>query len=201
MAKIVQFRGHGGAEVLEVVDAPEKSPGKNEVTIAVKAFGVQRADIMWREGRYIQAPNEFPASLGYDCVGIIDAVGKGVTAFKKGDRVMSLPGFSLNDYTVYGDQAVVNADYVLPLPEVDLSWTEFAAIPVPYYTGYFPLLEIANLREAEYILVTAASSSTGIAAMQFAKAEGVKVIATSRTSAKKEAIMSLGADYFVATEE
>ena len=114
---------------------------------------------------------------------------------------MSLPGFSLNDYSVYGDSAVIHQDFIVPLPDVNLSWEELAAIPVPYYTSYFPLFEIADLKQAEYILVTAASSSTGIAAIQFAKAEGVKVIATSRTSVKKQALLELGADYFIATEE
>lgn len=60
MAKIVQFKGHGGPDVLEVVECNLQSPKQNEVRIAVKAFGVQRADILWREGQYIQSPDHFP---------------------------------------------------------------------------------------------------------------------------------------------
>ena len=201
MAKIVQFKDYGSPDVLEVIDTDPKTPAAGEVRIAIKAFGVQRADTLWRQGMYVQEPKQFPAGLGYDCVGIIDAVGDGVTAFKEGDKVMSVPGFSLNDYAVYGDSAVIHEKHLTPLPEADLSWEEFAAIPVPYYTGYFPLFEVADIRKAKYILVTAASSSTGLAAIQMAKTEGVTVIATSRTLAKKDALLELGADHVVATQE
>ncbi len=201
MAKIVQFKGYGDASVLEVVETGLQTPGKGEVRIAIKAFGVQRADTLWRQGQYIQQPAQFPAGLGYDCVGIVDAVGEAVTAFKQGDKVMTIPGFSLNEYSVYGDSTVIHQRHVVPLPNINLSWEEFAAIPVPYYTSYFPLFEVADIRTAKYILVTAASSSTGVAAIQMAKSEGVTVIATSRTLAKKQALMALGADYVVATQE
>lgn len=201
MATIVQFKDYGSPDVLELVDIDPQTPAAGEVRIAIKAFGVQRADTLWRQGMYVQEPKAFPAGLGYDCVGIIDAVGDGVTAIKEGDKVMSVPGFSLNDYAVYGNSAVIHEKHITPLPEADLSWEEFAAIPVPYYTGYFPLFEVADIRTAKYVLVTAASSSTGLAAIQMAKAEGATVIATSRTLTKKDALLELGADHVVATEE
>ena len=176
MAKIVQFAQHGNADVLQVVEQPTQQPRPGEVLIDVKAFGVQRADILWREGQYIQAPNRYPIGLGYDCVGVIKAVGEAVSDWwQVGDRVAALPGSSLNDYTVYGDTAIVHQDSLASLPKIELSWAEYAVIPVPYFTVYFPLFEVANLPQAEFIVVTAAASSVGIAAMQMAKVHGVKV--------------------------
>lgn len=201
MAQIVQFTRHGNADVLQVVEQHTRRPGPEEILIDVKAFGIQRADVMWREGHYIQAPERFPIGLGYDCVGIVGAVGENVASWRVGDLVATLPGFSLNDYTVYGDTAIVHQDFLVPLPDVELSWAEYAVIPVPYFTAYFPLFEVANLVQAQCIVVTAAACSVGIAAMQMAKAHGVKVIGTSRTYAKEEEVLRLGADFFIATEE
>lgn len=200
MAQVVQFAQHGGADVLEVVEQPLRQLGRGEVLIEVKAFGIQRADTLWRMGQYLEAPQQFPARLGYDCVGLIKAVGEGVSAWQVGDRVANLPGFSLTEYAVYGDAAIVHQDWLIPLPKIDLSWAEYAAISIPYFTAYFPLFEVAHLPQAEFIIITAAASSVGIAAMQMAKDQGVKIIGTSRTRAKQDSILKLGADYFVATE-
>ena len=201
MAKVVQFAQHGGAEVLQVVEQPTRPLRSGEVLIDVKAFGVQRADTLWRAGLYLEAPKQFPTGIGYDCVGLIQAVGEGVADWQIGDRVTNLPGFSLTEYTVYGDSAIVHQDFLVPLPNIELSWAEYAAIPIPYFTAYFPLFEAANLPQAEFIVVAAAASSVGIAAMQMAKEQGVTVIGTSRTHTKQDQILNLGADYFVATEE
>ncbi len=200
MARVVQFARHGNADVLHVVEQSIRPLKAGEVLIDVKAFGIQRADILWREGHYIQSPDQFPIGLGYDCVGLISAIGE-VVDWEVGERVAVLPGFSLNDYTVYGDTAIIHQDFLIPLPQVELSWAEYAVIAVPYYTAYFPLLECANLHQAQVIVVTAAACSVGVAAMQMAKACGVTVIGTSRTHAKRDKILSLGADYFIATEE
>ena len=201
MAKVVQFAQHGNAGVLQIVEQPIRQLDPGEVLIDVKAFGVQRADILWREGQYIQAPDRFPIGLGYDCVGLISAVGEGVSPWQVGDRVAVLPGFSLTDYTVYGEVAIMHQDFLMPLPRVELSWSKYAVIPVPYFTAYFPLFEVANLPQAQYVVITAAASSVGIAAMQMAKTHGVKVIGTSRNHAKQDKILNLGADYFVATND
>lgn len=200
MARLVQFAQHGDADRLKVVERPIRHPEAGEVLIEVKAFGIQRADILWREGQYIQSPEQFPVGLGYDCVGIISAVGEEVSPWQIGDPVSVLPGFSLNRYTVYGDAAIIHQDCLIPLPKVDLTWAEYAAIAVPYFTAYFPLFEVTNLPQAKFIVVTAAACSVGIAAMQMAKAHGVTVIGTSRTYAKRDRILDLGADYFIATE-
>ncbi len=201
MARVVEFSSCGEPDVLQVVERDVRAPGPGELRIKVEAFGVQQADSMWRRGAYIQAPSSFPAGLGYDCVGTVDDLGPGVLEHAVGDKVMCIPGFSLNDYTVYGDNAVVPARHVFALPDRDLSWDAFAAIPVPYFTSYFALYELADLPRAKTVLVTAASASTALAAIQFAKWEGATVIATSRTSAKRDKILGHGADHFVATDE
>ena len=108
--------------------------------------------------------------------------------------------FNQGDYGVYGEWAIVPAHAVIKYP-THLAPEEAATIGVQYMTGYFALFEHGKLKADDYILITAASSSTGVAAINLAKSVGAIVIATTRTSAKKQQLIELGADYVVVTGE
>lgn len=199
MPRIVRFHEFGDADTLKIDELPAPEPGAGEVRLAVDAFALNRADVMFRENRYIERP-KLPSRLGYDAAGTVDAVGEGVTDVEIGDKVLTYPAFSVTRYGVYGESAVVPAHALLPWPQ-NLSAVEAAAVGVQYMTGYFGLFELGKLGRGQHILITAASSSTGVAALQLAKAAGATVIATSRTSAKRQQLLDLGADHVVATGE
>ena len=207
MAKIVRFHEPGDASVLKIEDVPPKEPSSAEVRIKVSAFALNRAEVYFREDQYIHPPS-LPSRIGYDAAGVIDAVGEGVTNVAVGDRVATYPAFNQGDYGVYGDWAIVPAHAVIKYP-THLASEEAATIGVQYMTGYFALFEHGKLKKgdkpngmaSQRILITAASSSTGVAAMSLAKSVGATVIATTRTSAKKQQLIELGADYVVVTDE
>ena len=106
MPKQVLFYETGGADVLKVEELPLKEPGQGEVRLKVEAIGLNRAEIMFRNGQYLQAP-EFPSRLGYEAAGVIDAIGPDVTGVKVGDRVSTILAFSMGQYGVYGESAIV----------------------------------------------------------------------------------------------
>ncbi len=102
MSRTIKFAQAGGPEVLEFIEIEVPAPGPHEIRIKVKAIGINRADSMWRNDRYVESPI-FPAGLGYDCAGVVDAVGKDVADFAVGDTVSTIPAFSLNKYFTYGE--------------------------------------------------------------------------------------------------
>ena len=199
MAKIVRFHKLGPPEVLQIEEGAPEAPKKGEVRLNVKAIGLNRAEIMFRQGKYLEEPH-LPSRLGYEAAGIIDAVGEGVTAFKVGDRVSTIPAFSMQEYGMYGDSAIVPANAVAAYPQ-NLTPTEGAAIWMQYLTGYFPLFELGRLQAGQHVLITAATSSTGYAAIQMAKATGAISIATTRKMSKKQDLLNAGADHVVVTKE
>ena len=201
MPRIVRFHETGGPEVLRLEEVPEARPGPGEVRISVEAIGLNRAEVMLREGVYHERP-VFPSRIGYEAAGIVDAVGPGVTAIKEGDRVATVPSFALSQTRqgVYGESALVPAEIAVPYP-AQLSPVEGAAIWMAYLTAYGALVHYGGLGRGDAALITAASSSVGIAAIQIAKERGATAIATTRRSTKRAALRDLGADHVVATEE
>jgi NADPH:quinone reductase and related Zn-dependent oxidoreductases len=199
MARIVRFSKTGGPEVLKIEQADVRSPGPGEVRIAVKALGLNRAESMFRSGQYLEQP-KFPARLGYEAAGIVEAVGEGVQGLNVGDAVSTIPAFSQNQYGVYGDTAIVPAFAVARHP-ASLSWTEAAAIWMQYATAYGALIDIAGLKAGDTLLIPAASSSVGIAAIQIARMVGATPVALTRTSAKRKALLDVGAAHVIATSE
>lgn len=199
MARVVRFHEHGGPEVLKIENIDVRPPGKGEVRIAVKALGLNRAEAMFRSGRYLE-PAQFPAKLGYEAAGAIESVGEGVSVFQVGDAVSTIPAFSMNEYGVYGELALAPAAAVVKHP-ASLSWIEAAAIWMQYATAYGALIEIAKLSAGDTILIPAASSSVGIAAIQLANMVGATPIALTRRSNKRGALLELGTKHVIATEE
>ncbi len=201
MAKIVRFKKTGGPEVLAIDNIPDREPSPGEVRLKVKAIGLNRAEVMLRQGIYHEKP-VFPSRIGYEASGIVDAVGDGVTKVNLGERVSTIPSFELSQTRqgVYGDSAIIPASIITSNPE-NLSPSEEAAIWMSFLTAFGALVYYGKLTANDTALITAASSSVGIAAIQVAKACGAKVIATTRYSDKKSAISSFGADCVIATEE
>ena len=199
MARIVRFYQTGGPEVLKIEQVELPRPGPGEVRIAVKALGLNRAESGFRSGRYMEQPR-VPARLGYEAAGTIDALGEGVQGLEIGDAVSTIPSFSQNRYGVYGDTAIVPANAVAKHP-ASLSWTEAAAIWMQYATAYGALVEIASLKAGDVLLIPAASSSVGIAAIQIARLIGATPVALTRSSSKRKALLDVGAAHVIATDE
>jgi len=199
MARIVRFHELGGPEVLRIEDLPLRTPGPGEVAVAIKAVGVNRAESMFRSGPYVETP-EFPARLGYEGAGLVTAIGDGVSGIQIGDAVSVIPPLSITRWGSYGDNAIFPANVVVKHPP-SLSWIEAAAIWMQYVTAYGALVEIARLAEGEPVLITAASSSVGLAAIQLANLIGAKPIAVTRTDAKASALHAAGAVEVIAFEQ
>jgi NADPH:quinone reductase len=199
MPRIVLFHTTGGPEVLQIEEAPLAEPGKGEVRLKVEALGLNRAEVMFRMGLYLQQP-KLPSRIGYEAAGIIDAVGAGVTGLKVGDRVSTIPAFSMSQHGVYGETAVVPAFAVARYPD-NLSSIEGTAIWMQYLTAYGALIELGALTKGETAIITAASSSVGLAAIQIAKAVGAVAVATTRGEGKKKALLEVGADHVIVTDQ
>ncbi|TVT27182.1 zinc-dependent alcohol dehydrogenase family protein, partial [Amycolatopsis rhizosphaerae] len=169
------------------------------VRIRVDAIGLNRAEILFRSGRYIEQVRKFPARLGTEAAGVIEAIGEGVTGLRVGQAVSTVPAFSQNDYGVYAEQAIVPARAVLPRPE-GVGAVEGAAVWMPYVTAYGALVEVGGMRPGDTVVLTAASSSVGLAAIQVADRIGATPLALTRTAAKKDALLKAGAAEVIVTE-
>jgi NADPH:quinone reductase len=196
MPKIVRFHQTGGAEVLQLEELATPVPQKDEVRIRVEAIGLNRAEIMFRQGAYLEQP-QFPSLLGYEAAGVVEEIGPGVTDFKPGDRVSSIPSFSMTRYGTYGEVAVLPA-YALAKYPSRLSPVEATAIWMQYLTAY-GLVEFGHLHEGDQLLITAAASSVGLAAIQIANALGATPMATTRNPAKEKALREAGARQVINT--
>ena len=200
MPRIVQFYEPGTPDVLRVEDRPVRKPLAGEVLIAVDAIGLNRAEIAFRQGRYLEIPEKFPASLGLEAAGTITEIGPGVSGFEVGERVATLPVFSMREYGVYADVAVVPADALIRYPK-PLTAAEAASVWMSGLTAYGGLIYLGKLSEGQSVLISAASSSAGIAAIQIARWAGATVIATTRTGSKKQRLMEAGAHHVIVTAE
>lgn len=199
MPKAIRFHEVGGPEVLKFEEAPLREPGEGEAVMEVAAVGLNRAESMYYHGRYMEQV-QLPSGLGYEAVGTITKVGPGGDQAQVGKRFGTIPGYSMNKFPVLQEQAVVPVDALAAVPE-SLSDVEAAAVWMQYGTAYGALVPFGKVTVGDFVLITAASSSVGLAAIQIVKAEGGKSIATTRTSKKKAELLKLGADYVIATGE
>jgi NADPH:quinone reductase-like Zn-dependent oxidoreductase len=199
MSRTIKFSKIGGPDVLEFVDTAVPAPGPAEVRIKVKAIGINRAESMWRQDDYIE-PVKFPAGLGYEAAGVVDAVGRDVAGIVVGDAVNVIPSFSMNQYTTYGEVILVPDYAVVPQPK-SLSFAEAASIWMMFVTAYGALIEDAKVSKGDFVIIPAASSSVGLAAIQIANYTGATTIALTRTTKKKKQLIEAGAAHVIATEE
>lgn len=199
MPKAIRFHQFGGREVLHMEDAPARQPGPGEVLLKVQAVGLNRAESMYYHGQYMEKPN-LPSGIGYEAAGIVSAVGPDVDPALAGKRLSTIPGFSMNKYPVLAEEAVVPASVLAAVPD-SFSPIEGAAVWMQYCTAYGALVPFGKVAAGDFVIVTAASSSVGIAAIQIVKAQRGTSIATTRTSAKKDQLLALGADHVIVTQK
>lgn len=184
--------GSGPAEALAVAERPDPVAGPGEIRIRIRAAGVNRPDLIQREGRYPPPPGASDI-LGLEVTGEVDQVGPdlengGVARWRIGDRVCALLGGG-----GYAEYAVVDARHALPIPD-GLDFVAAAALPETVCTVFANVFEAGGLKAGETLLVHGATSGIGVAAIQMARAAGARVIATSRGAAKAAAARELGAD-------
>lgn len=215
--KAITLRAHGGPEVLSLEELPDLSPGPGEVRVRVQAVALNHLDVWVRRG-LPHLKLRYPFILGADVAGTVDTLGPGVTGIKLGDEVLVNPGVSCGrcrqclsgrdnlcrDYGLlgehrdggYAEQLVVPAENIVAAPP-NLTPVERAAIPVTFLTAWQMLVDKARVVPGELVLVHAAGSGVGAAAVQIAKLLGAEVIATASTPEKLASARSLGADHLV----
>ena len=200
MARAVVFDQIGGPEVLKVVDVPVTEPGPGQVRVKVEAFGVNRADQMMRSGVYAYLPQLPHARLGIEAAGLVDAVGDGVNGLTPGQEVVvtAVPRMDLDG--TYAEYVNLPASTVIPRPGGQGA-VDAAATWIAYATAYGTLVEKAGMRPGDHVLITAASSAVGLAAIQVANRVGAIPVAATRGPGKKETLLKAGARHVVVTSE
>ncbi|EEF78742.1 zinc-dependent alcohol dehydrogenase family protein [Methylophaga thiooxydans] len=199
MSKVIKFEQTGEPDVLQLIEEDVAAPAKGEIQIKVAAIGLNRAEAMFRRGQYLEAP-ELPAKIGYEASGTITALGDGVEGFNVGDAVSTIPNFSMNQYGVYAELTNVPASAVTHYP-ANLSFEEATSIWMQYLTAYGALIDIAKIQPDDYVLIPAASSSVGLAAIQLCNLVGAVPIAMTRSSDKKQTLLDHGAKHVVVSDE
>lgn len=188
--RAVIAEGAGGPEVLRIVDRPLPAPGPGEMRLRVHAAGVNRPDVMQRQGNYPPPPGAGDV-LGLELAGVVEAVGPGVTRFAPGARVMALVAAG-----AYAERAIVQADVAIAIPE-GMSMVEAGAVPETYFTVWSNVFERAGLRPGETILIHGGTSGIGSTAARLARARGAHVIVTAGSAEKCAASLALGADHAI----
>jgi putative PIG3 family NAD(P)H quinone oxidoreductase len=185
-ARAVEIARPGGPEVLVPARRPRPSPGPGEVLIAVEAAGVNRPDVLQRQGHYPPPPgaSDIP---GLEVAGVVVALGEGVGEWAVGDRVCALLAGG-----GYAEYAAAPAPQCLPIPR-GLTPVEAAALPETFFTVWTNVFERGRLRAGETLLVHGGSSGIGTAAIALAHAFGARVLATAGSAAKCAACEALGA--------
>ncbi len=199
MPKAVRFHELGGPEVLRIEEVALREPGPGEVTLQVAAAGLNRAESMYFHGQYFEQPR-LPSGVGYEVVGTVIKVGPDVDPALIGKQFGTIPGYSMNQFPALAEEAVVPASELAELPPT-LSPVEGAAVWMQYATAYGALVNIGKVGPGDFVILSAASSSVGLAAIQIARAQGATAIATTRTSGKKQQLLDLGAHHVIATQE
>ena len=180
----------GAPEDLKIEEMPDPAPGPGEVLVDMKATAVNFPDLLVIEGKYQIIPPH-PFVPGKEGAGTVAAVGAGVDGLSVGDRVMVQA-----EWGTYAEKLVRPADHCFPMPD-GMGFEEAAAIGIAYQTAHFALVARAGVRKGERVLVTAATGSVGIAALQLAKAFGCTVLAGVTTMSKADVALENGADHIV----
>ncbi|XP_036611290.1 quinone oxidoreductase [Trichosurus vulpecula] len=177
----------GSPEVLKLQEVPVPEPGANEVLIKVHACGVNPVETYIRSGTYSRTPT-LPYTPGSDVAGVVEAVGKSVGSFKKGDRVFTTKTVTGG----YAEYTTAQDHTVFPLPE-NMDFGQGAAIGIPYFTAFRALIHSARAKPGESVLIHGASGGVGIAACQIARAYGLKVLGTAGTEHGRKIVLKNGA--------
>ncbi|MFL9888632.1 zinc-dependent alcohol dehydrogenase family protein [Paraburkholderia agricolaris] len=196
MPVVLQIDAPGTYTDLKFRDVPCPQLKNNEVLYTVAAFGLNYGELLYMANTYYNTPS-YPARTGQEAAGIVRAVGPDVIKYKIGDRVTSIVQ-EFPDYCVNGEFAVTPEDYLMPWPD-GYTAQEACSVWSSAITAYYAFVELADVQPGDNVLITAASSTSGIGAIQMAKALGARVIATSRTLEKEAFLRAQGADDVIAS--
>ena len=185
--KAITLDSHGGPEVLRLEEVPDPGPSPQQLLVRVRAAGVNRADILQRQGSYPPPPGESDI-LGLELSGEVIGAGSSGQGFAPGDRVFALVGGG-----AYGERAVIDHRMAMRVPE---GWTfaQAASVPESFFTAQENLFTLGDLREGETVLIHAAGSGVGTAAVQMARAAGTRVLVTAGSTEKIRKALELGAE-------
>ncbi|CAN5534449.1 NADPH:quinone oxidoreductase family protein [soil metagenome] len=189
--KAIVVNEFGGADVLKLEDVSTPSPSENQILVKIKAAGVNPVDTYIRAGQYAQKPN-LPYTPGKDGAGIVEKIGENITKLKVGDRVLTADSIS----GTYAEFCLCEEKQLIKLPE-NISFEQGAGVFVPFATAFRALFQKAKAKSGETVLVHGASGGVGIAAVQWAKNAGLKIIGTASSEAGKQLIKAQGADFVV----
>jgi len=199
MPTIVRFHELGGPEVLKIEDVPPREPATGEVRLRVLAAGLNRAEALYRRGQYMEQP-KLPSRIGYEVAAVVEAVGEGVDSSWIGKSVATIPAYGMNQYGTLGEQAVVPAFALTEYP-ANLTPEQAAAAWMQYLTAYGALVFYGKVAAGDFVSIPAASSSVGLAAIDIVRDVGATAIAVTRTSAKKDELLALGAHHVIVSGE
>jgi len=190
--KAIRVRQFGDPEVMQLEDVPDLTPGAGQVLVRIHAAGINPVETYIRSGTYPLKP-ALPYTPGTDGAGIVEAIGSGVTSVLPGTRVYV--GHTSGGTTgTYAGQAAVGASGVHVLPD-RVSFAQGAALGVPYVTAWRALIERAQAKAGETVLVHGASGGVGVAAVQIARAAGLTVIGTAGTDRGRALVLEQGAHH------
>ncbi len=178
----------GAPDVLQQAERPIPDIGPNEVLVKVEAAGVNRPDVMQRQGKYPPPPGASPDIPGLEIAGTTTEVGSNVTQWKTGDKICALVTGG-----GYAEYCIVPAGQCLPIPD-GLNFTEAASLPETFFTVWSNVFDRAKLQPGETLLIHGGSSGIGVTGIQMAKALGSKVYVTAASDDKCDACLKLGAD-------
>jgi NADPH:quinone reductase-like Zn-dependent oxidoreductase len=170
MTRSVRIHDFGGPEVLRIEDVETEQPGGAEVRLRIRAIGINRTEITLRSGRSPARPS-LPTKIGWEAAGEIDALGADVKGFASGDRVALVPAYAPSRYGLYGERSLAPARSLVKIPD-GVSFEQAAATWASFGTAWAGLVAVGKLAAGQTVLVPAASSSVGLAAIQIANRIG-----------------------------
>ncbi len=198
MAQVIRFHRTGGPEILQVDRIDVRGPRENEVRIRVEAVGLNRSDSIYYHGHHPVKP-QLPSLLGQEAAGRIESIGAGVTGLAIGDAVSVIPRMA-PQFGTMGSLIIVPAVFVIKHPE-GLSIIEAAALWAPFLTAHLCLFDAGNIKAGKHVVITAASSSVGLAAIQLSNLAGAIPIAVTRNRNKVQRLRDAGATHVIVTQD
>lgn len=193
--KAIRVHSFGDPDVMQIEDLPDPTPGPGQVLVDVQAVGVNPVETYIRSGAYPRRP-DLPYTPGTDAAGIVLAVGQGVPGVSPGDRVYTSGSIT----GAYAQQALCSSSQVHLLPP-RVDFNQGAALGIPYATAYRALFQKAHAIPGETLLVHGASGGVGVAAVQLARAAGLRVIGTAGTPEGAELVSHQGAHHVLRHDE
>ncbi|WP_231618554.1 zinc-dependent alcohol dehydrogenase family protein [Nonomuraea sp. SBT364] len=199
-ARAVLFHEIGGPDVLKIEEVRLDAPGPGEVRVRIDAIGLNRAEALFRAGTYYYQPTLPGSRLGFEAAGTVEDVGPEVSGFAPGDAVCIASDQEMSRHGIYADRVNIPVQYLLPRP-ASVDAIIGAALWTTYLTAYGALVEVGRTNPGDDVIITAASSGVGLAAIQIANHLGATPIAVTRTAAKATRLLQAGAAHVVAADE